>query len=121
MRRRRTIIGLAVVTLIVGGLIVWLSGPRLDRSRLRKVHDGMTREEVIATLGSRPQQGADGADDFRFNNWPLGDVWEVDEGVFVVWYDANDRVTGRAIMSGPGDSRPWLVRRFHRLRGRLGL
>src|SRR3954463_15487213 len=94
MRRRRVIIGLAVLALAaVAALLLWPRGPRPCRATFEQVREGMTFEEVCATVGTPPGNYTTGD---RFNP-PISsgfavlcERWLADDGELYV-----DFVSGR--------------------------
>jgi hypothetical protein len=57
MTRRRLLYGLLLLSAVLACFAGWLvmsSGPRVTRARLEQVKEGMTREEVLRTVGAPP-------------------------------------------------------------------
>jgi hypothetical protein len=57
MTRRRLLCGLLLLSPLLAGLVGWLwiaIDRRLTRERFEQVKEGMTREEVIRTVGTPP-------------------------------------------------------------------
>ena len=91
MTRRRFLCGLLLLSVVLACFTGWLwmaSGPRITRERFEQVKKGMSREEVIRTVGGPPG-----------NYSPLRavpmltphredfDEWICDGGYLVVFYD----------------------------------
>jgi hypothetical protein len=106
MRRRRVIVGLAVLAL-VGAFAVgfWPHGPRPCRATFALVHEGMTYEEVCATVGGPPGDYTGGTrsgpDDLigMVPCWLDGDdnrsrsgTWIGEDGELFAIFDPDDRL-----------------------------
>ena len=94
MRRRRAIVGLVVLALVaVAAVVLWPRGPRLSRAAFERVHEGLTREEVSATLGVPPgvytrrpvRKMFAGVRDCR-------ERWATDDGEMIVFFGPDGRV-----------------------------
>lgn len=89
MKRRHVVVaGLIGLAGVVAGISCWPSGPRTCRATFEKVKEGMTREEVYATVGSPPcdEEGRLYPDIHRFNQ-----NWYADNSELRVQFDHNDR------------------------------
>ena len=120
MGRRRVIVGIAVLALVaVAAAFFWPRGPRPCRATFEQVREGMTAEEVNATVGERPFDSSW----FPRNNPAMQDgrpclvesLWEADDGVILqVLYDVEtERVVSVDILPIPT--------RWGRIRARFGL
>src|SRR5687768_8659552 len=95
MRRRRVVIGLIVAALVaVAAVLFWPRGPRPCRATFESVQEGMTYEEVCATVGGPP-----GTYTHRmplpFNRTSIKRYdhhWVADDAGMWVGYDKDDRV-----------------------------
>jgi hypothetical protein len=126
MRRRRVIVGLVVLAMVaVVAVIVWPRGPRPCRETFDQVRAGMTRDEVIATVGRSP--------DYLFGQywgWPQkefadgrdsGAGWYTAEATYQVWFDRDGGACAvEALPANPDRPSDW-DRFIDRLRARLGL
>jgi hypothetical protein len=90
MTRRRVLCGLLLASAVLACLGGWLwmgSGPRVTRARLEQVKAGMSREEVIRTVGGPPgDYTIDGAVPDEGQSY-----WRCDYGLLVVWFDDSGR------------------------------
>jgi hypothetical protein len=90
MTRRRVLCGLllASVVLACGVGALWLAQARkVTRARLEQVKQGMSREEVIRTVGRPP---GDYSSDQYMEPWiPSGalEIWACDEAFLLVQFD----------------------------------
>jgi hypothetical protein len=104
MTRRRLLCGLllasAVLACFAGWLLVIASGPRVTRSRFEQVKKGMSREEVIRTVGGPPGNYSLRGTDSRGLPMPTHrsidpkhyENWLCDDGRVLVFFDDADRV-----------------------------
>jgi hypothetical protein len=126
MRRRpRATVGLVVLALVgVVAAVLWPSGPRPCRATFKQVREGMSFEEVCATVGAPPGDFTDG--EYHLTGMPFLSLnwrsWRADGVELMIWLE-EDRVTWLSILPlqrhidferamSPG---PW-----NRLRARLG-
>jgi hypothetical protein len=83
MTRRRVLCGLLLASAVLACFAGWLvmaSGPRITRERMEQVTRGMSRDEVIRTVGGPP----------RKHPWPPLDVcdyWACDDTDLLVRFD----------------------------------
>jgi hypothetical protein len=117
MTRRRVLCGLLLASALLVGFAGWLvlaCGPRTMQSRFEKVKKGMTREEVIRTVGGPPGDYADGRISVPNSAivWEY-ECWTCDEGQMHVLFDDGGTVT-KMILSDP---RPPLTERIRRWLG----
>ena len=120
MTRRRVLCGLLLASLLLACFAGWLwvaSGPRVTRGRSEQVKVGMSREEVIRTVGGPPgfytggrrqilglDQDVDGFDAF----------WICDDVGLVVYFDEAGTVIHAQVTS---DRPPTLTERIRRWLG----
>lgn len=121
MRRKRVIVGLAVLAVAVGTFAAhWPRGPRPCRATFERVRDGMAFDEVCAAVGGPPGDYSDGScvhSGYRMTGEGVG-WWLADDGELVVHFRSDGRAAVVAV--GPVARHPprslWT-----RLRARLGL
>jgi hypothetical protein len=122
MRRRRVIIGLVVLTVVGGAMVaLWPRGPRPCRSTFELVQEGMTRGEVIATVGGPPGDYSGGLSWWGGYGTKFLDYegWLEPDAQLMVRFDADgraDRVAIVSCMRYPSEPDFW-----QRIRARLGL
>jgi hypothetical protein len=89
MTRRRVLCGLLLASTVLACGAGWLwmvSGPRVTRARFEQVKKGMTKEEVIRTVGVPP--GDYSSDEDLYDGWvrqqaapwDIFDWWACDDG-----------------------------------------
>jgi hypothetical protein len=111
MRRRRTIVGLGVVALVaVLAIVFWPRGPRPCRATFEQVHEGMTLEEVCATVGAPPHDPL-----AEIRSTPPADYWYGSDTELCVHFDPSGRADRVSVKDFPGQSA------WSRLRSWLGL
>jgi outer membrane protein assembly factor BamE (lipoprotein component of BamABCDE complex) len=126
MTRRRVLCGLllalALLACFAGWL--WVTAPRVTRERFEQVKEGMSREEVIRTLGGAvgepgTQVGFNSDKWYRFNSHE----WHIDGAVLIVYFDDAGTVRDVTILDFPPPPPPrTLFARIHNWLGRwLGL
>jgi hypothetical protein len=109
MKRRRVIVGLAVLALVaVNVLVVWPTGSRLCRVTFDQVREGMTYDEVCETVGASP----DGASLYNCR------IWYSKDHQLLVWFNGSDRVANTMILPRTDTPEPTV---WSRIRARLGL
>src|SRR5262245_39655502 len=117
MRRRRVVVGLVVLALVAVLVVaLWPRGTRPCRETFELVREGMTYDEVCATVGGPP--GAytrrpyipllGGAHDCRVQ-------WAADDVELIVWFDDDQRAYKVMVFDPMPDDRPLLVRLRYRL------
>jgi hypothetical protein len=130
MRRRRVIVGLAVLALAAGtAIVLWPRGPLPSRATFKQVREGMTFEEVCAAVGGPPgdytggtRRGPDDLFGLR-PYWlggdpPRGEPWIGDDGMLVVTFDPAGRLACAEVWEVyPASPPPF----WSRLLARLGL
>src|SRR5262245_31435410 len=87
MTRRRLVCGLLLASAVLACFAGWLwmvSRPRVTRERFEQVKEGMSREEVIRTVGGPPRG--------RFKAFDL-DLWFCDDAHLHVRFDDADSAT----------------------------
>jgi hypothetical protein len=97
MTRRRVLCGLLLALAVLAGFAGWLwvtNGRKMTRARFEQVKEGMTREEVIRTVGGPPNDYAiaeryvaGGIARLRY------DEWLCDDGQLLVLFDDADTAT----------------------------
>src|SRR6516164_374230 len=98
MTRRRLLFGLLLASLVLacfGGWLVMSSSPRVTMARFRRVKEGMSREEVIRTVGAPPGDYTRDGNMYR----PLKGLfvgfeeWGCDDGLLLVAFDDGGTAT----------------------------
>jgi hypothetical protein len=117
MTRRRILFGLLLLSAVLACFVGWLviaCGPRSMQSRFEQVKKGMSREEVIGTVGGPPGDYADGRISVPNSAivWEY-ECWTCDEGQMHVLFDDGGTVT-KMILSNP---RPTFTERIRRWLG----
>jgi hypothetical protein len=120
MTRRRVLCGLLLASAVLACFAGWLwvaSRPRLTPERFRQVKEGMSREEVIRTVGRPPGDYTSGGKYIAMQPAsPLHELWVCDEGILLVQFDNGDTATRVAV----GDNTiepPTLTERIRRWLG----
>ena len=125
MRRRRVIVGLAVLAVPVAAVALWPRGPRPCRETFEQVREGMAFEEVCATVGGppgdytgRPRAVPNGMvlplPPFLLPGGPP-EVWIGEDGELIAWFDPGGQVVQANVY--PVGRPPF----WSRLLARLGL
>jgi hypothetical protein len=115
MTRRRVFFGLLLASAVLACFAGWLlttSGPRLTRERFEQVKNGMSREEVIRTVGGPP--GNDNSGGGYMNNLHYAEQWSADDGLLLVQFDDAGTVTDMLVLRR---SPPTLIERIRRWLG----
>ena len=122
MRRRHVVVGLAVPALVaVTVAVLWPRGPRPCRATFELVREGMTYDEVCATVGGPPGDYLTRRP-LIFPTSPMiyehAQVWTANDAYLIVYLDGSGRVENAQVAEVicPADPPFWL-----RLRARLGL
>jgi hypothetical protein len=122
MTRRRLLFGLLLASLVLacfGGWLVMSSSPRVTMARFRRVKEGMSREEVIRTVGAPPGDYTRDGNMYR----PLKGLfvgfeeWGCDDGLLLVAFD--DGGTATRVVLGDNTIEPSTL--TERIRRWLGL
>jgi outer membrane protein assembly factor BamE (lipoprotein component of BamABCDE complex) len=111
MTRRRVLCGLLLLSALLACFASWLwvvNGRKMTRARFEQVREGMSREEVIRTVGAAPDSLQD---NYNSVGW---DYWRCDEAVLIVRFDYTD--TAIAVYVDDG-SPPTLTERIRRWLG----
>ena len=126
MTRRRLLCGLlfaAALLACFGGGVLWIADARkMTRGRFERVTKGMSREEVIRTVGGPPGDYSEGRgqpighrpvtwDDpkpYRSQSWVGDDAW------MLVEFDDDDTVVHVAVQIVRQKSQPTLIDRIRR-------
>jgi hypothetical protein len=95
MTRPRVLCGLLLASAVLACFAGWLvmsSGPRVTRAKFERVKKGMTREEVIRTVGSKPGDYSSDDGNLVFGPGILVsghhyDSWISNDGGLYVWFD----------------------------------
>jgi hypothetical protein len=95
--KRRRVVGLAVALALVAIVVyaLWPRGPRPCRATFEQVREGMTYDEVCATVGGRPRNqftGPIAADPGSTDTYAGADLWWAGDGGLAVYYDGSGRV-----------------------------
>ena len=121
MRRRRVIVGLVALALVAVAVGFWPHGPRPCRATFDQVQEGMSFDQVCATVGGPPGDYSHGKSwwgGYGVKFW--GYVgWLGPDAQLMVRFDADGRADSVAVvgcMSFPSETSLW-----DRLRARLGL
>src|SRR5262245_26296282 len=115
MTRRRVLCGLLLSAVLACGVgTVWIANAsKMTRGRFEQVKEGISREEVIRTVGALPR----GTYDARFRSdsaW-----WRCDDAELHVTFNASETVYAMAILDVPPSQRePTLTERIRRWLGR---
>jgi hypothetical protein len=121
MTRRRVLLGLLLASAVLACCAgLWIvSRPRSMRARFEQVKEGMTREEVIRTVGAPPGHDSNSGyretpPDVRFEH-DL-EEWSCDDGLLMVRFD--DRGTAAEVyVLDIGVGRQTLTERIRRWLG----
>jgi hypothetical protein len=93
MKRRRVVVGLGVLALVgVAAYVVWPRGPQPCRETFERVRDGMTYEEVCATVGGPSRDRLNGpmtAGSGDSVTYAGADVWWAGDAGLAVYYDGS--------------------------------
>jgi hypothetical protein len=121
MKRRRVIVGLVGLALVaVVGAALWPRGPQPCRATFEQVREGMTYDEVCATVGGPPGPYGDGFAVISIDTDAkrLPSMWWADDGVLAVEFGSDGRAYNVQFIEPLLTAKPsW----FDRLRARLGL
>jgi hypothetical protein len=92
MTRRRVLFGLLVASVVLACFAgLWIaSRPRVTRERFEQVKKGMSREEVIRTVGGPPWNYVPGSTDYQPLPYPGQDWWLGVDAWLMVQFDADD-------------------------------
>jgi hypothetical protein len=129
MRRKRVIVGLAVLALVAAAaMLAWPRDPRPCRATFEQVRAGMTLEEVEAIVGGPPGVYTDRPVPITFLS--VGFIagssytevhrihqWAADDGTLEVFIGRDGRAALVSVDDPLPDTRPFI----QRLRSRLGL
>jgi hypothetical protein len=110
MRRRRIIVGLGVLAVIVAAVTFWPRGPRPCRATFEQVREGMTFEEVCATVGAPPHDPYE-----VIRSTPPAEYWYGSDTELCVHFDPAGRADRVSVKDFPNESA------WSRLRDWLGL
>jgi outer membrane protein assembly factor BamE (lipoprotein component of BamABCDE complex) len=114
MTRRRVLCGLLFASALLACFAGWLwlvSGPQVTRAKFKQVHKGMTREEVIRTVGGPPGNYSRADEIYLLHravssHWTVDrsgtaqDLWIADDAELRVKFD--DAGTATTVMVFPG-------------------
>jgi hypothetical protein len=114
MRRRRWLLA-TLVALAAAVALFFLWRPASVAERAGRVHQGMTRAEVLDAVGEPPgyYARATGWADSGLGPPHLYAGWYWDEGVLQVWFDDHDRVQATSFQQNsnpPSRLEIWRVR-----------
>jgi hypothetical protein len=119
MTRRRLLCGLLLASAVLACFAGWLwttSGPRVTRARFEQVKEGMSRDEVIHTVGGPP--GNYSRDDtigmptgLRYHRY---ESWICDDGELAVRFDAAGTVSHAVVLDVWNLGSPTLTERIRR-------
>jgi hypothetical protein len=118
MRRRRWLALVPVTVLVAAAWALWPTGPRLCRATFDRVEEGMSRGEVIATVGRPPGVYSDRPTlpPIFDRTWGMYDEWVAHDATMRVYFDGSGRAYYVEVTDAP--PRPSLL---SRLRSRFGL
>jgi Flp pilus assembly protein CpaB len=92
MRRRRAIIALAMLAFVAAAaVLLWPRGSRPCLATFEKVQEGMTREQVYATVGG-PPNAVLGLPSELEDAALQREEWEADDGLLWIGFSADGRV-----------------------------
>jgi hypothetical protein len=117
MTRRRLLCGLLLASVVLACFAGWLviaSGPRVSRARFERVKEGMSREEVIRTVGGPPGDYSSGpalSYPAAFSGYHR---WLADDGELLVLFDVTDTAANVVMLPG---TQPTLTERIRRWLG----
>ena len=107
MTRRRLLGGLLLVSAVLACFAGWLwidSRPRVTRARFEQVKAGISRNEVIRTLGGPPGDYSSDKymsshvdEEMRIAGGVGGEWWACEDALLLVQFDAGGTVTGVSI------------------------
>jgi hypothetical protein len=92
MTTRRFFFGLLFALVILACFAGWLwiaSVPRVTLAKFERVNKGMSREEVIRTVGSQPAKIADVPGQLYIEPDASLDIWACEEGMLLIHFDDN--------------------------------
>jgi hypothetical protein len=121
MTRRRVLCGLLFASAVLACFAGWLwmaSGPRVTMARFRRVKEGMSREEVIRTVGGPPGDYTRDGNMYK----PLKGLfvgfegWGCDDGLLLVAFDDGGTAT-RVVVGDNTIEPPTLTERIRRWLG----
>ena len=121
MGRRRVVVGLVVLALVgVATVALWPRGPRPCRETFEQVREGMTYEEVCATVGGPPGDytGGTRVGLIDINGPATFAIWTATDGELLADFDYDSRVAWAEVIDVSEVPRPPLLAR---LLNRLGL
>lgn len=82
------ILGFVVLTLVTAfATIFWPRGPRPCKETFERLREGMTKQEVYATVGGPPGDYSGGATLPLKTHWHPDDMWWAKDGVLGVRFD----------------------------------
>ena len=112
MKSRHAIVVLLLLSLLVVGVMFWPRGPEPCQATFAQVTEGMTTEQVIATVGANPK-----VEDLRETSerMPHPDFaywWDGKDGTMMIYFDDNNRVEFKLIFNSRRKPEPTPAQRL---------
>jgi hypothetical protein len=124
MTRRRVLLGLLLASAVLVCFAGWMwiaTRPRVTRERFEQVKEGMTREEVIRTVGGPPGDYSR-RDDPRLWIFSSNERWRSDDGELLIGFDGAGIATEVVVLPAiPDEFNPGPPPLTERIRRWLGL
>jgi hypothetical protein len=120
MTRRRVLCGLLLLSALLAclGGWLWIASPRVTRARLEQVRYGMSRDEVIHTVGGAPGDYSRGQVSINRHSIPSQhETWLCEDGLLFVRFDDADKATNVVIHDVVNSGPPTLTERIRRWLG----
>jgi hypothetical protein len=111
---------LAAATLVGIAAGLWWSSsrePAFSRQRFERVEVGMSREQVIATVGGPPGRYSDATGPPFGVHYTDYEDWWSDEGLLMVQFDEHDKATDVVLFDVMRRPRPTLIERLRQMLG----
>ena len=120
MKRQRALLLIFIVSMTAVVIAtVWPTGPRPCLATFGLVTEGMTREEVAATVGAPPgfyARRPGNAALHYVSGRDLRTIWCADDGALVVWFDEDYRASRVQVVAAEPDTRTFAQQLRSRLR-----
>jgi hypothetical protein len=111
MTRRRVLCGLLLLSVVLACFAgwLWITSPRVTMARFEQVKEGMSRDEVIRTVGGPP------GDYSTYGYMPLNggvEQWSCDSGLLLVEFGGDGTATGKWVVKVPPPTLTEQIRRW---------